>query len=110
MMARLRDVARQLRPVAEEGIGWMVVWKNGTGWNGTAVWPEYREDSFSLILEREDRELIASIVEEDPQAILVNSYIHNVGVHEVHRDSLAELEAALRWQYREGTYMAKDAL
>lgn len=108
-MARLRDVARQLKPVAEEGIGWMLVWKNGTGWNGTAIWPEYIEKTFSLILDEEDRELIASIVEEDPQAILVNSYIHNVRVQN-DRVTTAALEEGLRWQYKEGMYMAKDAL
>lgn len=108
-MARLRDVARQLKPVAEEGIGWMVIWRTGTGWNGTAVWPEYIEKTFSLILDDEDRELISSIVEEDPQAILVNSYIHNVGVRN-DRVTTAALEEGLHWQYKEGMYMAKDAL
>ena len=108
-MARLRAIAEQLKGTAEEGVGWLVVWKTGKNWNGTAVWPDYIEQSCSLILDKEDRELIREIVEEDPQAILVNSWVHNLGVID-DRVSTRMLEQDLRWQYREGTYMAKDAL
>lgn len=109
MMARLRTIAEQLKGVAEDGIGWMVIWKEGKSWNGTAVWPEYIEESCSLILDKEDRELIREIVTEDPQAVLLNSWVHNLGVVD-YEVSTMKLEQNLRWQYREGTYMAKDAL
>ena len=104
-MARLRAIAEQLKGTAEEGVGWLVVWKTGKNWNGTAVWPDYIEQSCSLILDKEDRE----IVEEDPQAILVNSWVHNLGVVD-YKVSTMKLEQNLRWHYREGTAMAKDAL
>ena len=108
-MARLRDIAEQLKGVAEDGIGWIVIWKEGKSWNGTAVWPEYIEESCSLILDKEDRETIREIVKKDPQAVLLNSWVHNLGVND-YEVSTIKLEQSLRWQYREGTYMAKDAL
>ena len=108
-MARLRAIAEQLKGTAEEGVGWLVVWKTGKNWNGTAVWPDYIEQSCSLILDKEDRALIREIVEEDPQAILVNSWVHNLGVVD-YKVSTMKLEQNLRWHYQEGTAMAKDAL
>ena len=108
-MASLRAIAEQLKDVAEDGIGWIVIWKEGKSWNGTAVWPDYIEESCSLILSDEDRELIREIVTEDPQAVLLNSWVHNLGVND-YEVSTIKLEQSLRWQYREGTYMAKDAL
>lgn len=108
-MARLRVIAEQLKGVAEDSIGWIVIWKEGKSWNGTAVWPDYIEESCSLILSDEDRELIREIVTEDPQAVLLNSWVHNLGVND-YEVSTIKLEQNLRWQYREGTYMAKDAL
>lgn len=109
MMARLRAIAEQLKGTAEEGVGWLVVWKTGKSWNGTAVWPDYIEQSGSLILGDEDRELIREIVEEDPQAVLLNSWVHNLGVDD-YEVSTIKLEQNLRWHYQEGTAMAKDAL
>ena len=108
-MARLRAIAEQLKDVAEDGIGWIVIWKEGKSWNGTAVWPDYIEESCSLILSDEDRKLIREIVTEDSQAVLLNSWVHNLGVND-YEVSTIKLEQSLRWQYREGTYMAKDAL
>ena len=108
-MASLRDVAQKVKCVAEEGIGWILLWKEGKSWEGTAIWPDYIEESCSLILSDEDRDMIREIVEEDPQAILVNSWVHNLGVID-DRVGTRKLEQDLRWQYREGTYMAKDAL
>ena len=108
-MARLRTIAEQLKGVAEDGIGWIVIWKEGKSWNGREVWPEYREDSHSLILDKEDRETIREIVKKDPQAILVNSWVHNLGVVD-YEVSTIKLEENLRWHYQEGTAMAKDAL
>ena len=109
MRARLRTIAEQLKGVAEDGIGWIVIWKEGKGWNGTAVWPEYIEESCSLILDKEDRETIREIVKKDPQAVLLNSWVHNLGVND-YEVSTIKLEQNLRWHYHEGTAMAKDAL
>lgn len=109
MMARLRIIAEQLKGVAEDGIGWMVIWKEGKSWNGKAVWPEYIEESCSLILDKEDRETIREIVKKDPQAVLLNSWVHNLGVTD-YEVSTIKLEQNLRWHYQEGTAMAKDAL
>ena len=108
-MASLRDVAQKVKGVAEEGIGWILLWKKGKCWEGTAIWPDYIEESCSLILSDEDRDMIREIVEEDPQAILVNSRVHNLGVND-YEVSTIKLEQNLRWHYHEGTAMAKDAL
>ena len=72
-MAKLFDVAKRLKDVAEEGIGWLVVWREDGGWNGTAIWPDYDEESDTMTLQPGERQMLQEIVDTDPDAILVNA-------------------------------------
>lgn len=96
-MASLRDVAQNVIHEAREGIAWIALWKEGRGWKSAAFWPDYNEKTDLLTFDTDDIPEILEIIEKDPNAIIVNSWVHNLGpVEEATRDTLAD---ALRWQY-----------
>lgn len=47
---------------------------------------------------QDDMETLENIIKVDPNAIIVNSYVHNLGVMDGYV-TLADLSNALRWQY-----------
>lgn len=106
-MAKLYDVAKELKDIAEEGIGWLVVWKKDNSWHGAAVWPDYEESTDTMVFQHDERERLEEIVNEDPDAILVNSYVHNLGVED-YRVGSARLEDNLRYHYKHKTSLAAD--
>lgn len=97
-MASLKSVARLLREDAENGIAWIVLWKNGRSWKWDTVYPD--EDRGGNVTMEFDGELdtLRDALAEDPNAIIVNGYCHNLGVVEgfVTAEDLAVM---LRWQY-----------
>lgn len=106
-MAKLYDVAKDLKDVVEEGIGWLVVWKEGNGWRGAAIWPDYDEESDTMTLQPGERQMLQEIIDTDPGAILVNPWAHNLGVKD-YWVSANSLESALRWHYMHQTSLASD--
>lgn len=106
-MAKLYDVAKELKDVAEEGIGWLLVWREGHGWKGIAVWPDYDEDTDSMTFQPDELAVVEKVVEDDEDAILVNSYVHNLGVED-YRVGSARLEDNLRYHYKHKTSLAVD--
>lgn len=106
-MATLRQNAQDMLDVAREGIGWIALWKDGKGWMSRDFYPDM-DRSGALIFEDYDLEALSSIVELDPNAILVNGWHWNLGDCDcMTRDSLA---AALRWQYDMGHAQLADVL
>ncbi|MBR3008356.1 MAG: DUF3846 domain-containing protein [Stomatobaculum sp.] len=110
-MANIRRAAQDVLEIAKEGIGWIVFYRNGRGWGSTYCYPEFDENTcrldFSKCDEYEMSEL-REIVEKDPMAIIVNSYVMNLGDRDsMTRDSLAE---ALKWQYELNHAELRDAL
>lgn len=96
-MASIRNAAQNVLDTARDGIGWIALWKEGRGWNTETFWPDYNEKENRLTFDEDDLTRIAEIFEADPNAILVNSYVHNLGgMESVTREELAD---ALRWQY-----------
>lgn len=96
-MASIREAAQNVIGEGRDGIGWIALWKKGRGWETAAFWPDYNERANTLAFESYDMPEIIEILERDPDAIIVNSYVHNLGsVEEMTRDTLAN---ALRWQY-----------
>lgn len=106
-MAKLYDVAKNLKDVAEEGIGWLVVWREDGGWNGAAIWPDYDEESDTMALQPGERQMLQEIVDTDPDAILVNAWTNNLGVND-YMVSCNKLEETLRWHYKHKTSLAID--
>lgn len=112
-MASIREAAQNVIGEGRDGIGWIALWKQGRGWETAAFWPDYNERANTLAFESYDMPEIIEILEQDPDAIIVNSYVHNLGsVEEMTRDTLAN---ALRWQYdlqnsKIADYLQEDVL
>ena len=96
-MASMRTAAQNVLCEAREAIAWIALWKDGRGWNTEAFWPDYDSRVDRLTFEEDDLPEISDILAKDPNAIIVNSWIHNLGpVDEATRETLAD---GLRWQY-----------
>lgn len=100
-MASIKQCAADVFDTAQDGIGWIALWKEGRSWNATTIFPDaddYGTDTITVDADymNELRDILAI----DPRAILVNGYYHNLGVSETFgtRDDLA---AALQWQYED---------
>ena len=105
----LREAAAHVMDIAKDGIGWIVLWREGRGWNSDYMFPAFDENTCRVSLDEDQVEEAAAILRTDPQAILVNSYYHNLAVWD-YSVSLRDLADALRWQYSLGSSMLKDAL
>ena len=110
-MASIRQAAQNVLDIAKDGIGWIVLYKKGRGWESEYCFPEYNERTNTMNwsdFDEEDMSKLREIIAIDPMAILVNSYVMNLGdVETMTRDDLAE---ALKWQYGLNHYELKDAL
>ena len=96
-MASIREIAQSNLDIARAGIGWIALWRIGRGWGAESFWPEYDEWSRCLRFDEYDEKRLREILKEDPDAIIVNSYTHNLGgLGDLQREDLAR---ALRWQY-----------
>lgn len=106
-MASLRIEAQDILDVARDGIGWIALWKSGRSWSTFSFWPEIAKNG-ELIFEDYELEQLKNILAIDRQAILVNSWHHNLGDPEnMNRDTLAD---ALRWQYELQHYTIADVV
>ena len=106
-MASMRQTAQDMIDVAREGIGWIALWKDGKGWMARDLYPDIDREN-NLVFEDYQLEALQLIHQQDPRAILVNSWYHNLGDTTcMTRDSLAD---ALRWQYNLQHYTVADAL
>lgn len=113
-MASLRDEARPYFDDFRNAIQWIAVWKVGRGWNCQLIWSaEYEEGSRrwhreeKWTIDEEDREELRHILEQDPNACLINGYYLNIGPLE--EMTLASLVDGLRFQYDGGGNL-KDIL
>lgn len=60
-------------------------------------WPDVKDDAPTLGFDDDETQQLVNIAKLDPQAVIVNSYYHNLGsIEEMTRDTLAN---AIRWQY-----------
>lgn len=108
-MASIREAAQNVLSIARDGIGWIVFWKEGRGWESTDVYVDYDESGRILSVEEWELDVLREVYEKDHNAILVNSYVHNLGVYEDWgtRDDLA---TGLKWQYKLQQYLVADAI
>lgn len=106
-MASLRLAAQDVLDVARDGIGWIALYKQGRSWTSFSFWPDVTKDG-TLVFEDYELEQLREIVKIDPNAILVNSWQHNLGDTTcMTRDTLT---AALRWQYELGHFLITNHL
>lgn len=98
MAYTMREAAQWLRDDAQDGISWIVLWKEGRGWGFNTLYLDEKRDGTFTLDDPEKLSTLQEILSIDPNAIIVNGYRHNLAVCEgyVSRDDLAR---ALRWQY-----------
>lgn len=94
-MAALNTIAKEWADELREGIAWVIVWKTGRSWNAQAVWLNCDDDTF----EPEDLELARKVLEQDPNAVMLNGYYCG---HFGEDMTVAELAAGIRWHYDNG--------
>lgn len=94
-MAALNAIAREWADELREGIAWVIVWKTGRSWNAQAVWLNCDDDTF----EPEDLDLARKVLEQDPNAVMLNGYYCG---HFGEDMTVAELAAGIRWHYDNG--------
>lgn len=110
-MATARRAAQQVRDTAVDGIGWIAFWRKGHGWDSTDFYPDYDARTCRITLDPEDLPEIRKIIDEDPLAIFVNSYVHNLGVDiDEYKVSTDDLAHALKWQYSMQNSLLIDAI
>lgn len=97
-MASLKSATRWVLEEARDGIAWIALWKDGRGWKTETFYFDYSYATGVKLDNAEDIVDLQTILNTDPNAIIVNSYIHNLGVFE-NWVTLEDLAAALRWQY-----------
>lgn len=101
-MAALNAIAREWADELREGIAWVIVWKTGRSWNAEAFWLNCDDDTFEL----GDLDRTREILEQDPNAVMVNGYYCG---HFGEGMTVAELAAGIRWHYENGTNLLKDS-
>lgn len=101
-MAALNTIAREWADELREGIAWVIVWKTGRSWNAQAVWLSYDDDTF----EPEDLELARKVLEQDPNAVMLNGYYCG---HLGEKMTVAEIIDGIRWHYDRHANLLKDS-
>lgn len=94
-MAAINTIAKEWANEIRDGIAWVIVWKTGRSWNAQAVWLNCDDGTF----EPEDLELARKVLEQDPNAVMLNGYYCG---HFGEDMTVAELAAGIRWHYDNG--------
>lgn len=108
-MASIRVATANVIDTARDGISWICFWKEGRGWNSTTIYGvDYNERTNTATIEdNNDIEEMKKIVTIDRRAIMVNSYIHNLGVIE-EQVTIERLANFLKWHYELQHYTLYD--
>ena len=101
-MAALHEIARQYADEIRDGIAWVIIWKTGRSWHAESVWLNPDSDTFEL----DDLSTATEILEQDPNAVMVNGYYCG---HFGENMTIAELEAGILWHYEGGCNLLKDS-
>lgn len=101
-MAALNKIAREYADEIRDGIAWVIVWKTGRSWNATAVWLNPDDDTF----EPDDLTTAHEVLEQDPNAVMVNGYYCG---HFGEDMTVAELAAGIHWHYENGYNTLEDS-
>ncbi len=101
-MATLRETASSYADEIRERIAWVVVWKTGRGWNASAFWLSCDTDVF----EDDDLPEVHKILEQDPNAVMINGYYCG---HLGEDMNVNDLAAGIRWHYENGYNRLSDS-
>ena len=106
----IKNAAQNVIGAARDGVGWIALWKVGRGWESTDFYLDYNESTGRILPDPDDLPEMKRIVQEDPMAVLVNSYVHNLGNMEYWETSVRDLACALKWQYEMQHSLLIDAI
>ena len=93
-MASLRDTVKQYQEELRDGIAWIAFWREGRSWNGEDF---YLDAGDSLTAEQKSR--LEEIRQNDPAAVILNSYYCGYLAGDMTVD---ELTAGVRRHYENG--------
>ena len=93
-MASLRDTVKQYQEELRDGIAWVAFWREGRSWNGEDF---YLDAGDSLTAEQKSR--LEEIRQNDPAAVILNSYYCGYLAGDMTVD---ELTAGVRRHYENG--------
>ena len=99
-MASLRDTVKQYQEELRDGIAWVVFWREGRSWNGEDF---YLDAGDSLTAEQKSR--LEEIRQNDPAAVILNSYYCGYLAGDMTVD---ELTAGVRRHYENGYNDVED--
>lgn len=98
-MASLKEAAKNILYEAQDGIAFLVLWKEGRGWKSESYYEiEYDEGKSAYSVDRSAVDELKQIVRTDPDAIAVCGYYDNIGPME--DMTLGSLIDGLRFQYK----------
>lgn len=101
-MAALKEIASYNADRIRNGIAWVIVWKQGRSWHAKNVYLSTYDDTF----EGEDLDKVHEILEQDPNAVMVNGYYCG---HFGEDMTVEEIAAGIRWHYENGYNLLQDS-
>lgn len=102
-MASLREIATANAEEIRDGIAWVIVWKTGRSWHAKLVWLNSETDK----LGPEDEKQVREILQQDPNAVMINGYYSG---HLGEGMTLKELEDGIRWHYEKGIRLRNSTI
>lgn len=102
-MAALNKVASYFADEIRDGIAWVIIWKTARSWHGYAAWPDPDTETF----EPDDLEKAHEVLEEDPNAVMLNGYYCG---HFGEDMNALEIAAGIRWHYENRANLLMDNL
>ena len=98
-MASIREIVRQYNEEIQDGIAWVMIWKNGRSWNAEAFWIEDGCYDDGFIFDREAMDRMEEIIKIDPRAVMLNGYYCNCGAVEDGKAPIADIIGGVEWNY-----------
>lgn len=96
-MAAIEKIVQKWADEFKKGIAWLIVWKTGRSWNAKAVWLNCDNSAFKP----EDLELVRKVLEQDPNAVMLNSRCCKF----INKNmNVAALAAGIKYYYKNSKY------
>ena len=94
-MAALKDIAREWADELHEGIAWVIFYRSGRSWHGSAIWSDLWNEDFQT----DDLNEALEILKVDPDAVALNGYYCG---HFGEDMNVNQLSVGIRWHYENG--------
>lgn len=94
-MAALKDIAREWADELREGIAWVIFYRSGRSWHGSAIWSDLWNEDFQT----DDLNEALEILKVDPDAVALNGYYCG---HFGEDMNISQIATGIRWHYENG--------